>query len=138
VPPAISVYNRAVLRQGPISQLIHGGIEYAAGALFIAAPFIFAFESGGAIAASIAVGVLLIFIASITRGPTSLIDALPVGAHVLLDYALAVLLVAMPFILGFSGDDPTATAFFIVIGVVHLLITVATRFERPERRAPAA
>ncbi len=125
------MYNPAVLRQGPIPQAIHGGIEYAAGVLFIAAPFIFSFEVGAATAASIVIGMLVIFIASITRGPTSLIDALPVGAHVLLDYALAALLVAVPFLFGFADDDPTATAFFIVLGVVYLLMTVATRFERP-------
>lgn len=132
------MYNPGVLRQGPIPQLVHGGIEYAAGALFIAAPFIFGFEAGGAIAASVVLGVLIIFIASITRGPTSLIDTLPVSAHVLLDYVLAAVLVAVPFIFGFADEDPTATAFFIVLGIVHLLLTVATRFERPDGGAPAA
>lgn len=126
-----------MLRQGFISPTIHGLIEYAAGVLFIAAPFIFGFTASGAVAASIVVGVLVIFIASITRGPTSLIDPLPVSVHFLLDFVLAALLIAIPFLFGFSDDDPTATAFFIVLGLVHLLITVATRFERPERRAPA-
>ena len=52
----------------------------------------------------------------------------------MLDYVLAIFLIASPFILGFS-DDGTAAAFFIVIGVVHLLLTIATRFvveERPQ------
>jgi hypothetical protein len=53
-----------------------------------------------------------------------------------LDYILAILLIASPFLFGFS-DDGTATAFFIVLGVLHLLLTIATRFirdERPRRR----
>ncbi len=45
----------------------------------------------------------------------------------MLDYVLAIFLIASPFILGFS-DDGTAAAFFIVLGVVHLLLTIATRF----------
>ena len=58
----------------------------------------------------------------------------------MLDYVLAVFLIASPFMLGFS-DDGTAAAFFIVLGVVHLLLTIATRFvadERPPRAKPAA
>ena len=127
-----------MLRQGPIPQAIHGAIEYAAGVLFIAAPFIFGFETGGATAAAIVIGVLVIFVASITRGPTSLIDSLPLAVHIAIDYVLAAVLIAIPFLFGFSGDDSNATIFFIAIGVVHLLMTVATRFTRPERSARAA
>ena len=57
----------------------------------------------------------------------------------MLDFLLAVVLIASPFLLGFSGDG-TATAFFIVLGVVHLLLTIATRFvseERPRRTRQA-
>ena len=50
------------------------------------------------------------------------------------------MLIAAPFLFGFS-DDGTATAFFIVLGVVHLLLTIATRFvseERPRRPRQAS
>ena len=53
-----------------------------------------------------------------------------------LDYLLALFLIAAPFLLGFS-DDGAAAPFFITLGVVHLLLTIATRFvvdERPARR----
>jgi hypothetical protein len=36
-------------------------------------------------------------------------------------------LVAAPFLFGFSGEGPP-TAAFIALGVVHLLVTVGTRF----------
>jgi hypothetical protein len=63
-----------------------------------------------------------------------------VHAHAILDYAMAAVLIAAPFLFGFS-DDGTATAFFIVLGVVHLLLTIATRFvseERAPRRRQAS
>ena len=47
--------------------------------------------------------------------------------HVLLDYTLAGVLVASPFLFGFT-DESAPTAFFIVLGVAHLLITIGTRF----------
>jgi hypothetical protein len=125
----------SVLRQGPIPRFLHGMIEYAAGVLLIAAPFVFDFESDAAVAVSIVVGVVVLAIAASTDGPTSLVDSIPVPAHLLLDVALVVILVASPFIFGF-GDESAPTAFFLVLGVAHLLVTIGTRFERRiERRA---
>jgi len=125
-----------VFRQGPIPAYVHGVIEYLAAFLFIAAPFIFSFDEDAATAVSVIVGVLILVVAASTAWRTGLISSIPVQAHVILDYMFALFLIAAPFLLGFS-DDHTAAAFFIVLGVVHLLLTIATRFvveERPARR----
>jgi FtsH-binding integral membrane protein len=125
-----------MLRQGPIPRFAHGAVEYVAAALLIAAPFLFSFtDVGSATAASIILGVVVLFLAATTQGSTSLINSVPVAAHVVFDYILAVVLIATPFVLGFS-DEGTPTAFFIVLGVAHLLVTIGTRFERDrtERR----
>jgi hypothetical protein len=126
-----------MLRDGPIPRFLHGFIEYGASALFFAAPFLLSFESGAATAASIIAGVIVLFLAAATEGPTSLINYVPLAAHVVLDYVAAALLIAMPFIAGFS-DETAATAFFIAIGAVHLLVTIGTRFRKREepRRPP--
>jgi hypothetical protein len=124
-----------VFRQGPVPAFVHGIIEYVAAILFIAAPFLFTFEKDVTTAVSLIVGVLILIIAASTAWRTGLISSIPVQAHVMLDYVLAIFLIAAPFILGFS-DDGTAAAFFIVLGVVHLLLTIATRFvvdEQPAR-----
>jgi hypothetical protein len=124
-----------VFKQGPVPAFVHGVIEYLAALLFIAAPFIFSFKEDVATAVSLIVGVILLIIAASTAWRTGLISSIPVQAHVMLDYVLAIFLIAAPFILGFSGDG-TAAAFFIVVGVIHLLLTIATRFvvdERPAR-----
>ncbi len=116
-----------MMRDGPIPLFVHGVIEYVAAALFIAAPFLLSFDSGTATALSIVIGVVVLGLAASTDGPTSLVDQVPRSAHVALDYVLVVLLIALPFLAGFS-DETTPTAFFIVIGVAHLLITIGTRF----------
>ncbi len=126
-----------MMRQGPIPLFVHGAIEYLAAALFIAAPFLFSFDSGAATALSIVVGVVVLAVAASTDGPTSLIDQIPRAAHVALDYVLVVLLIAMPFLAGFS-DETAPTVFFIVLGVGHLLITIGTRFRSAEEDAPVA
>lgn len=126
-----------MLREGPIPRFLHGLLEYLAAAAFIAAPFLLDFASGSATAVSIVVGVLLLVIAAATEGSTSLIDSIAVTAHVALDYALAVFLIATPFIFGFS-DETEPTAFFIGFGVFHLLLTIGTRFRRDPVQEPDA
>jgi len=121
-----------MFKQGPIPAFVHGMLEYVAGALLIAAPFLFAFDSETATGVSIGAGVVVLVVAACTAMSTGLIKSIPVQAHVILDYLLALLLIASPFLFGFDSDG-TATAFFIVLGVVHLLLTIATRFMREER-----
>jgi hypothetical protein len=128
-----------MFKQGPVPAFVHGIVEYAAGVLLIVAPFLFGFDSDAATAAAIVIGVLMLIIAASTAMSTGLIKSIPVQAHVMLDYIIAIALIAAPFVLGFS-DDGNATAFFITLGIVHLLLTIATRFirdERPRRREPA-
>ena len=120
-------YKPRVLRQGPIPRFAHGLIEYAAGVVFIGAPFVLVFEDAAATAVSIVVGVVILVVAAATTGPTSIVDQIPVAAHVALDYLLAFFLIAAPFLFGYA-DETAPLAFFIVLGVAHLLITIGTRF----------
>jgi hypothetical protein len=116
-----------VLRQGPIPPYVHGAAEYIAAGLMIAAPFIFGFDSDAATAASIVVGVAVLVITASTESATGLAKVIPVAIHAVLDLVLAAFLIAGPFLLGFQ-DETAPTAFFIVLGVVHLLLTIGTRF----------
>jgi hypothetical protein len=111
-------------------------IEYVGGGVLIAAPFVLDFHSGAAKAVAIVLGVLVIVLAASTDGSTSLVNTVPLQVHVLLDYLAAALLIASPFIFGFS-DEGAPTAFFIAIGVLHLLITIGTRFRAPAEPAEA-
>ena len=79
---------------------MHGLLEYAAAILFIAAPFLLDFEENAATAASIVVGVLILILSASTAMSTGIIKSIPVQAHVILDYLLAIALIAAPFVLG--------------------------------------
>ena len=115
------------MRDGPIPLFAHGVVEYLAAAVLIVAPFVLGFDSGSATALSIVLGVVILAIAAATDGPTSLVNQIPRPAHVALDYVLVVVLIALPFLAGFSGET-APTAMFIVLGVAHLLVTIGTRF----------
>ena len=111
---------------------LHGLIEYGEGILTIIAPFLFGFDSNGATVLAIAIGAAVLVLAVVTVAPTGLSRTLPLASHVVLDYVLVAVWISFPFILGFS-DDGTALAYFLVVGVAHLLMTVSTRFHKPEQ-----
>jgi hypothetical protein len=117
-----------MMRDGPIPLFVHGIVEYVGAALFIAAPFLLSFDSGTATGVSIAFGVVVLVFTTSSDMPTSLVKQVPRVAHVVIDYVLSVLLIALPFLAGFSSETPP-TAFFIVAGVAYLLITIGTRFQ---------
>jgi hypothetical protein len=109
--------------------VVHEAVEYVAVLLFLAAPFLFDFESDTARYTSIAVGVVILLVAVISRGRLAVTQSLSSSAHVTLDYVLAVVLVLMPFVLGFA-DDTAAVTFFVLLGVGHGALTLLTRFPR--------
>ncbi len=117
------------LEQGPIPRLVHGAIEYVAGVVLIAAPVVLDFESTASVAVSLGVGILLLVLAAATEGAPGLVNGVNLDVHVVIDFLLAVFLIVAPFVFGISDrDDPTA--FFVALGVVHLLVTIGTRFKR--------
>jgi membrane-associated PAP2 superfamily phosphatase len=117
--------------------LVHEAVEYVAALLFFAAPFLFDFESDVARWASIAVGVVVLLVAVISRGRLAVTQSLSASAHVTLDYVLAVVLVLLPFVLGFA-EDTAAVTFFVLLGVAHGALTLLTRFPRTAARGSAA
>jgi hypothetical protein len=120
-----------VLRQGPLSPFVHGVVEYAIGVLFVAAPFLLGFDERAPTALSIVIGVALLVFTASSDLPTGLARSVPVGIHAVVDVLLGILLIASPFLFSFN-DEGAATAFYIIVGVGFLLLTVATRF-LPER-----
>ena len=115
-----------------IPWIVHSAIEYVAAVLLIAAPFVFGFDRETAKWTSIALGVVVLLVAVISRSPLGVTKNLPVSAHATLDYVLAVVLVLAPFVLGFAGDKAAVT-FFVLLGVAHAAISLLTRF--PEKAA---
>lgn len=115
------------MRQGPIPLFVHGLLEYLGGIAFLAAPIVLDFKAGAAIGLSLVIGVAMLVIAAVSEGPTGLVSQLPRSAHLVLDVLIAIAAIALPVLAGFS-DERNATAFFMVAGVLYLLIAIGTRF----------
>jgi hypothetical protein len=126
-----------MVKQGPIPAFAHGLYEYIAGGALIALPLLLSYQSGAATAISVVLGVLLIFLTATTSSSTSLVNQIPLPVHILLDYALAAVLIASPFLFSFSGEKKP-TAVFIGAGVLHLLISIGTRYRKDDAVEPRA
>ena len=127
-----------MLTKGPISPGVHGILDYVLGAVLVAAPFVFGFESDTATAVCVVAGIAELGVAMTTAWSRGIIKLIPPAAHGVIDYVFVVALIAAPYLFGFS-DDGTATVFFLIVGVGGLALVVATRFvpDEPNRMAPA-
>src|SRR4051794_23422613 len=125
-----------MLRDGPIPAFAHGIAEYVLGALLIALPLLLNYDSGAATAASIIIGLGLIVIAASTDWSVSLVNSIPRPAHLVLDFAVAALMIASPFLFGFS-DETDPTAIFLTAGVLQVLVAIGTRFIKEDPAEPA-
>jgi hypothetical protein len=115
------------LRRNSVPLYLHGLVEYGVGGLSILAPFLFSFDSDVAKLVSILLGVAILVLGFVTESPTGVVRNMPIHSHVVLDYVLSLVLLVAPFVFGFT-DDAAATAYFIVIGIGFILLTVATRY----------
>jgi hypothetical protein len=124
-----------MFKRGPIPAVVHGGLDYVLAVVLIAAPLVLGFEEDAAVAVAIAAGLVALLLGAFTAWTTGIVKSIPVPVHTLLDYILSIFLVVAPFLLGFNDDD-TASAFFVVVGILGLLLAVATRYmgESPDRR----
>jgi hypothetical protein len=120
-----------MVKQGPFPAFAHGIYEYIGGILLIILPLVLSYDSGAATAESIILGVLVIFLAATTETGTSLIKSVPLPVHILLDYALAAVLIASPFLFGFSGET-APTVVFIAAGIIQLLVSIGTRYRKED------
>ena len=107
---------------------VHAALEVAAAPLLIVAPFAlgFGYVAG---ALSIALGILLIGLATSVYGDTSR-GNVPLSAHAGLDYILAAATIAVGVFAGIAGDY-IATVFLVGFGSAHMALTASTRFSRP-------
>lgn len=124
-----------MFRQGPLPAVVHGLLDYVFGVLLLAAPFVLGYDATAATGASVVLGLILLVVAASSQLPTGLVHSVPLALHAIIDYLVALALVASPFVLGFT-DDGTATPAFIAIGALHLLQTLATRFLRAKDERP--
>jgi hypothetical protein len=121
----------------PITSRMHGMLDYPAGVVLIAAPWIFAFSDvgGAAVAVPIVLGVLIIAQSLITDYELSVANLLPMSAHLGVDLLGGIVLALSPVIFGFTDEGTNAWLPHVLAGVALILAAALTQPYRQTARA---
>ena len=120
-----------------ISPRVHGIMDYLIGLVLLLAPNLLGFAEVGGPAVGIprVLGVIILLQALITDWPVAVARALPLRAHLMLDYLLGAFLAASPFLFGFNDEEPNAWVPHVLVGLLILGQAALTR-QRAERALP--
>jgi hypothetical protein len=101
---------------------MHGMLDYGAGVLLIAAPWIFGFSdaSDAAVIVPIAIGALIILQSLITDYEMSLARIIPMPVHLMMDILAGAFLALSPVIFGFTDEGTNVWLPHVVAGVALL------------------
>jgi hypothetical protein len=118
----------------PITSRLHGLLDYPAGALLIAAPFLLGASDAGeaAVAVPVTVGGLILLQALITDYEYSVENALPLPLHLAADVVAGLVLAASPWLFGFADDG---LGFWLPYLLAGLALTAAGLLTQPTRAA---
>lgn len=123
----------------PLSSLQHGLADYPAGVLLVVSPWLFGFDDVGSRATlvPVVVGIVVLLQSLVTDYELSLVDRLPMRAHLGLDVVAGVVLALSPLVLGTTDDGTAAWLPHVVLGLGLLAAGLLTRPYRETER-PAA
>jgi hypothetical protein len=114
---------------------MHGMLDYPAGILLLAAPWIFGFtDVNSAQAVAMIVGAVIILQSLITDYELSVANVLPLPGHLALDVVADLFLALSPFIFGFSDEGANAWVPHLVAGLGLIAAGLMTQRHRETPR----
>jgi len=105
----------------------HAPIDYAIVVAFAAAPSLFGF-AGTPATLSYALAAVHLALTVFSDFPGGLIKLIPFTVHGALELVISVLLVAIPWVLGFAGQ-PAARNFYVTMGVAAFVVWLLTDYQ---------
>jgi SPW repeat len=120
----------------PITTRTHGVLDYLIGIALIAAPWIFQFQDvSSAKWTAIIVGVAIIATSLMTNYELGLVRAIPMPMHLGADALAGIVLIASPWLFGFSDEGANAWVPHVLVGIGELGAAFITqRHPRDARR----
>lgn len=108
-----------------ISTRAHSMMDYVAGVVLIAAPWLFGFsDSGGGTWTMIIVGVVVLMQALMTDYEGGVMRVIPMPIHLMMDAVAGIVLIVAPWAFGFSDETWVP---FVVFGVLELGAAMTTQ-----------
>ena len=109
-----------------LSPMLHGYLDFLTVIIFAVAPTVFGFGGTPAYIAYALAAIHLVLTLT-TAFPKGIIGIVPFAVHGLIEIVVAIVLVILPFVLGFT-DAPRN--FFIGIGIVIFLVWLLSDYRR--------
>src|SRR3954470_20039744 len=111
-----------------IPRFFHGVMDYLAGLLLLASPNLLGFASAGGPSAWVprVVGLMILVQAMSTDYELGVMKMMPIAMHLMADYVIGALLIASPWLLGFSGIR-VATMTVVIMGMLVIGLTAMTQ-----------
>ncbi len=119
-----------------LSPAVHGVLDYAVVAGFAAAPALLGFSQVPTTLAWILASVHLV-VTLATAFPLGVVKLIPFPVHGVLETVVALGLIVLPWIAGFS-TELAARNFYIGAGLVVLVVVALTNYRGATARVPAA
>ena len=111
----------------------HAIADYAVGILLIVVA-VASGVGGAAEATGIVVGATVLLVSVLTRYPLGIVKVLPFQVHSAGDYLAAALLIVAPFALGFNDTEAGISAFYVVMGIAVLAVSLITNYQYSDKR----
>jgi len=104
-----------------VTKAMHAYIDYPVAIALIVMPFVLGIGASNPIATwlSVATGVAAFILTLLTDHETGVIKVLPYKLHLAVDFAVAIVFIVAPLVLGFSGLDMW---YFTVLGATVLVV----------------
>lgn len=112
----------------PISDRIHGVLDYALVAAFLNAPLVLGFHGTAAAIVYWLSGIHLL-LTGFTRFPLGVFRLIPFKVHGAFELVAGIFVLIAPWIFGFAGNAAPRN-FFVAIGVVILLVFAFTDYSQ--------
>lgn len=108
---------------------VHAALDYAGGLLLIAVPMFWIGEGGAAVWVPIVIGVVVLMQSLMTDYELSAVNAIPVPVHLGMDALAGVVLIASPWVFGFSE---TVWIPHVIVGILEIGGALVTERHRRE------
>jgi len=120
-----------------LSAKAHGVADFGSAGALIAVALLVG-GSRAAVVTGIVLGATLVVVSLLTDYPLGLFKVVPFVVHSAGDYLGAAALIAAPFVLGFDDSDSGLTAFYVLVGLSLVAVSVVTDYGDPAREQHAA
>nr|WP_319382777.1 hypothetical protein [uncultured Roseibium sp.] len=117
-----------------VTKTIHAYLDYPVAIGLIALPMLLGLGQSSPLAfwLSVTTGVAALILTILTDHETGLIRVVPYSFHLIVDFAVGIVFLAAPFVLGFQGID---FAYYIINALAVLTVV---SLHKPETGAPQA